>query len=138
MNSKDAVNVLIIDEDEINNFILEKLIKKVLAKVNITICENGALAMDHLLTTIKKDRAYPDFIFVDITMPVMNGWTFLEEYLHYDLNKIFYAKIFIATSSVFKQDRDRAFRFPIVEGFITKPFSLEVLRDVFDISPRLV
>ncbi|WP_354426557.1 MULTISPECIES: response regulator [unclassified Mucilaginibacter] len=132
------VNVLIIDDDPISNFILEKLIRKVIGYVDITVCLNGELAISHLLDLVKQDVKYPDFIFVDVSMPVMNGWAFLEEYAHYDLDKILKSKIFVATSSIFKRDYDQAFSYPIVEDLIIKPFSIENLRGILNGSPKLI
>jgi len=138
MNHHRPLNVLNIDDDDINNFILEKLIRKLEPDVVINVCHNGEAGIDHLLNLIKKDEGYPDFIFVDVAMPVMNGWEFLAEYKRYDLDKVLKSKIFIATSSVFKRDYDLANSYDIVEDYIVKPFSLEVLENILNERPRLV
>jgi CheY-like chemotaxis protein len=137
MDYKKPVNVLNIDDDNINNFILEKLVRKIAGNAKITMCLNGESAIEYLLNVIKKDEGYPDFIFVDVAMPIMNGWEFLNEYKHYELDKIIKAEIFIATSSVVKRDYDQAFSYDIVEDFITKPFSLDVLQLILNGRRRL-
>ena len=138
MNQQKPLNILNIDDDDVNNFILEKLIRKIESDVVINVCHNGETAIDHLLNLIKRDKGYPDFIFVDVAMPVMNGWEFLTEYKRYDLDKVLKSKIFIATSSIFKRDYDLASRYSIVENYIVKPFSLEVLENILKGRPRLV
>jgi len=138
MDFKRAVSVLIIDDDPINNFILETFIRKISPDATINISLHGENAINHLLNLVKRDVKYPDFIFVDVMMPVMNGWVFLDEYKHYELDKILKSRIFVATSSLFKRDYEQAFSYPVVEDLIIKPFSMEGLREIFSAKPNLV
>ena len=72
-------SILLIDDDIATNFIHTRLIKKTLVVDTIITKLNGEEAMEYLTT--KKDGEYPqpELIFLDINMPVMNGWEFIEE-----------------------------------------------------------
>jgi CheY-like chemotaxis protein len=134
MDYDKPAQVLIIDDDAINNFILEKLIIKIAANAQIKVCLSGEGAIDYLLGLVKRNVSYPDFIFVDVAMPVMDGWAFLDQYIHDGLDKILHSKIFVATSSIFKRDHDKAFTYAIVKDVLIKPFTIEALTKI--LAPR--
>lgn len=126
------VHILLVDDDEINNFISIKLIKKALANAEISACLNGKIAIDELTELQKTDPdKLPDFILLDINMPIMNGWEFLDEYkrLNIDSNK---TQIFIISSSVFSNDISKARSYPLVKNFISKPLSVEKIREMLE------
>jgi CheY-like chemotaxis protein len=71
MNSNQPVSILLVDDDEINNFISIKLIKKALLTSDIMACLNGRFAIDQLVDIQKRDpEKLPDYIFLDINMPI--------------------------------------------------------------------
>lgn len=133
MNSNQPVSILLVDDDEINNFISIKLIKKALLTSDIMACLNGRYAIDQLVDIQKRDpEKLPDFIFLDINMPIMNGWEFLEEYKRLNIDPLGKSKIFIISSSVFSNDINRAKSYPIVKSFISKPLSVEKIKELFE------
>ena len=70
-----AVSILLVDDDEINNFISIKLIRKALFNAEITACLNGKFAIDQLVEMQRKGAdKLPDYILLDINMPVMDGY----------------------------------------------------------------
>ena len=131
MNSR-PVSILLVDDDEINNFISIKLIKKALLNTEITACLNGKFAIDQLLEITQKDPSkLPDYILLDINMPIMNGWEFLEEYVKYKIDPTGKTKIFIISSSVFSNDISKAKSYPLVKDFISKPLNVEKITELF-------
>ncbi len=79
-NSHTGANILIIDDEYLSSFIFQKLVRKVMADSEITTCSNGKCALDKLIEIKNKDvNLLPDYIFVDISMPVMNGWEFFRK-----------------------------------------------------------
>jgi len=133
MNSNQPVSILLVDDDEINNFISIKLIKKALLTSDIMACLNGRFAIDQLVDIQKRDpEKLPDYIFLDINMPIMNGWEFLEEYKRLNIDPLGKSKIFIISSSVFSNDINRAKSYPIVKSFISKPLSVEKIKELFE------
>jgi CheY-like chemotaxis protein len=131
MNSVSPISILLVDDDEINNFISIKLIKKAIADADIAACLNGKLAIDRLSDIQKDDPAkLPDFILLDINMPIMNGWEFLEEYKRLNLDPTGKSKVFIISSSVFSNDISKARSYPLVKNFVSKPLSVEKIKEM--------
>jgi response regulator RpfG family c-di-GMP phosphodiesterase len=129
-----AVSVLLVDDDEINNFISIKLIKKALLNTEIMACLNGKFAIDQLLEIQKKDpNKLPDYILLDINMPIMNGWEFLDEYKRLNIDPLGKSKIFIISSSVFSNDINKARSYHLVKDFISKPLNVEKIVDLFKV-----
>lgn len=130
-----SVSILLVDDDEINNFISIKLIKKALLNTEITACLNGKFAIDQLLEISRKDPSkLPDYILLDINMPIMNGWEFLDEYEKLDIDPAGKSKIYIISSSVFSNDISKAKSYPLVKDFISKPLNVEKISEVFGIT----
>ncbi|TWJ02275.1 response regulator receiver domain-containing protein [Mucilaginibacter frigoritolerans] len=130
-----AVSVLLVDDDEINNFISIKLIKKALLNTEIMACLNGKFAIEQLLEIQKKDpNKLPDYILLDINMPIMNGWEFLDEYKRLNIDPLGKSKIFIISSSVFSNDINKARSYPLVKDFISKPLNVEKIIDLFKVE----
>src|ERR1700742_4830807 len=139
MNSNNQpVSILLVDDDEINNFISIKLIKKALLNTEIMACLNGRFAIDQLMNIQKKDPSkLPDYILLDINMPIMNGWEFLDEYKRLNVDPLGKSKIFIISSSVFSNDINKARSYPIVKSFISKPLSVEKIKEMFETEKQL-
>lgn len=132
INSR-PVSILLVDDDEINNFISIKLIKKALLNTTITACLNGKFAIDQLLEISHNDPSkLPDYILLDINMPIMNGWEFLEEYEKFKIDPQHKTKIFIISSSVFSNDISKAKSYPLVKDFISKPLNIEKITELFE------
>ncbi|RFZ91281.1 response regulator [Mucilaginibacter conchicola] len=70
--------VCVIDDDDISNFITTRLIDKIYPGSSIKCCRNGRVAIDHLRTLFNSKKLLPDYILLDLTMPVMDGWQFLD------------------------------------------------------------
>lgn len=131
MNTR-PVSILLVDDDEINNFISIKLIKKVLLNTEIIACLNGKFAIDELLEISRKDPSkLPDYILLDINMPIMNGWEFLDEYIKQKIDPAGKTKIYIISSSVFSNDISKAKSYPQVKDFISKPLNVEKINELF-------
>jgi CheY-like chemotaxis protein len=129
-----SVSILLIDDDEINNFISVKLIKKTLLNTEIKTCLNGKFAIDQLAVINDRDpEELPDYILLDINMPIMNGWEFLDEYERLKIDPKGKSKIFIISSSVFNNDINKAKSYPLVKDFISKPLSVEKIREMLNL-----
>jgi CheY-like chemotaxis protein len=126
------VSILLVDDDEINNFISIKLIKKAIDNTSISACLNGRFAIEELVEIQKLDpNKLPDFILLDINMPIMNGWEFLDEYKRLNIDPLGKTRIYIISSSVFSNDINKARSYPLVKNFISKPLSVEKIKEMF-------
>jgi len=133
-NSK-PISILLVDDDEINNFISIKLIKKALLNTEIMACLNGKYAIEQLSDIQRKDpNKLPDYILLDINMPIMNGWEFLDEYKRLNLDPLGKSKIYIISSSVFSNDINKARSYPLVKDFISKPLNVEKIKELFEVA----
>jgi response regulator RpfG family c-di-GMP phosphodiesterase len=136
--SNKTVSVLLIDDDEINNFISIKLIKKALLNTEIMACLNGKFAIEQLSAIQRQDPSkLPDYILLDINMPIMNGWEFLEEYNRLNIDPEGKSRIYIISSSVFSNDINKARSYPLVKDFISKPLNVEKIKELFEVAPQV-
>jgi CheY-like chemotaxis protein len=134
INTK-AVSILLVDDDEINNFISVKLIKKTLLNTEISTCLNGKFAIEKLIEIQEKNPDnLPDYILLDINMPIMNGWEFLEEYQRLNIDPHGKSKIYIISSSVFNNDINKAKSYSLVKDFISKPLSVDKIKEVLNLA----
>lgn len=133
-----TVSILLVDDDEINNFISIKLIKKALVNIDIMACLNGRFAIEELLEIQRKDPSkLPDYILLDINMPIMNGWEFLDEYKRLNIDPSGKTKIYIISSSVFSNDINKAKSYNLVKDFISKPLNVEKIKELFEVQDHV-
>ena len=112
-----AKSVLLVDDDKVLNFLTAKSFKKSGLVQKIEVAYNGREALNYLLHATE----IPDFILLDIGMPVMNGFEFLDEYCKLDLKKR--PKIAIYTGSIEEADQEKAKSYEDIVEFIIKPLT---------------
>lgn len=121
--------ILVVDDDD-NWCFLTKLIleKAAVFKEIITAC-NGLEAIEKIEALLANGKRLPELILLDIKMPVMDGFEFLEEIQKRPKFDLSQTRIYMSTSSFLTKDKERAKLYP-VSGFITKPLTEETLRDI--------
>jgi CheY-like chemotaxis protein len=124
--------ILIVDDDPIVPILLKRQIDSFAESYKIDVAENGKNAIDIIDGCQEDIQCVPDFIFLDINMPLMNGFDFLEEWETRNINTLKNVAIIILSSSVDPRDKQRAAKFSSVSEFRSKPLMNQDVRDLFD------
>ena len=122
-------SVLLVEDDPITILVCDRIIKMNHFSDVVKSRENGRRALDFLKES-SIVGTLPDIIFLDINMPVMNGWDFLEELEEIKFSLSTLPRIFILSSTVDPEDLSRAKTFSTVENFISKPLDKEFLDSI--------
>jgi CheY-like chemotaxis protein len=120
----------IVDDDRIYIFGLSKLIEMNDFCQEIQVFNNGKEALDTFLQDIEAGNELPEVILLDINMPVMDGWEFLDEYVkvkHKIKNKV---KIYMVSSSVNLSDLDKAKTYDDIVDYVVKPIKSSDLQKI--------
>jgi CheY-like chemotaxis protein len=127
--------ILIIDDDKQLNQINQKVLlaSGFVSELHITL--NGREALTYLTTRIEKDYPLPDFIILDLHMPVMDGFSFIEEFRKLNCPNLYRTEIVVFTSSSSQKDRQRVMS-QDVKHFLSKPYLLRGLTDIVK-NPRI-
>lgn len=121
--------VCIIDDNKVFQILTQKLIAKSVEHVKQVLqFGNGRLALDYILKHQNNKEKLPDLIFLDLNMPIMNGWEFLRSYKDLKLNKRI--PIHITSSSVDPRDMEKAKDCSVVSRYIIKPLKKDILERV--------
>lgn len=119
MNEK--IHLSIIDDDDVYCFTTELLLRRVLRVFRISVFNNGSDAIQYLHKNHRTPNEIPDIVLLDINMPVMDGWQFLNELSSFGEQLLKSPCIYMVTSSIWPQDRKRAEVYPAIRGFASKP-----------------
>jgi CheY-like chemotaxis protein len=116
-----SLKVFIVDDDGVVVFLHKTSLKKSGLSINPLTFSNGKEALDYLLKHQDDEDEY--LILLDINMPIMNGWKFLDEInLKSFANRVY---VVMVTSSIYKNDRDKAMSYKNVIDFLVKPLNVE-------------
>lgn len=122
------LNLLVIDDDDINIFIIKKIVEKTGFDIEMVSKSNGQQAIDYLSERISQGLVLPRLVLIDINMPVMNGWEFIEAYNSLGIQQ--QVDMYILSSSVYENDIEKTKSYSSVKGFISKPLSMERLTEL--------
>lgn len=121
--------ILLVDDDPDDNYYHQIIINEMNIVNKIDVATNGIEAVAYLK---KENQTPPEIIFLDLNMPKMNGWEFLNEYKHLDNVQKAKVLILILTTSANPDDIKRAKEIKEVSGFETKPLSKELLSQLLN------
>lgn len=124
------VNVCIIDDDDIYQYTMTAALKNLKRIDKITTFLDGAEALDFMIDNLKNEEVLPDVIFLDINMPIMDGFQFMEEYVKIKPNLGKKITIYMVSSSVDPKDIARCRKINYVSDYIVKPIKETKLKAI--------
>lgn len=127
---------VLIDDDTTMNLVHSTTIKHHHPNSEVLEFKSSLQALEHLKALIKSDEELPAFIFLDINMPELNGFDFLEAFQKFPAEKTKLVKVFMITSSLDLRDRERAFSYDAVYGFVCKPITIRILKEILITTER--
>jgi len=129
--------ILLIDDDEPTNFISNIELEEADCTNHIQIADSGKKALSYLsssspINNTDNELPYPELIFLDINMPAMNGWEFLDKLKELKTDKEPEIIIIMLTTSINPDDKLKAEKIPLVAGFENKPLTSEIIENVLN------
>ena len=122
--------ILLIDDDFTTNFLHQKIISKTEIDTPVEVTNNASEGLDKLLELNEtiNDRSALVLVFLDLNMPLLDGWGFLEIFKEMKLN--FQIHLFIVSASINPDDKTRAISYPQVNGYLQKHLTVPTFRQL--------
>ncbi|MEZ5173143.1 MAG: response regulator [Bacteroidia bacterium] len=117
--------VWLVDDDQVITYITERLIKNADPSVVVTSFLSSKMALEKLRIA----ASVPDLLLLDINMPGLNGWEFLEQLRA--MQK--YVNVYMYSSSIDPEDVKKAHSYPMVRDFLSKPIDISAMRKILEI-----
>jgi len=124
--------ILCVDDDPITLMLCKKVIIKSSFSNEIITSQNGEEALSYF-NTIKhinnknKLIPQPQLIFLDLNMPVMGGWEFLDHFNSQEFSEFSTIKVVVLSSTIDPEDLEKSKQYPMVVDFLSKPISQSML-----------
>lgn len=122
--------ILCIDDDPITLMLSKKVIEKSSFSDDIITAQNGEEALLYF-NTLKYDKTKtvkkPQLIFLDLNMPVMGGWEFLDYFISPDYDEFNSINVIVLSSTINPEDLLKAKKYPIIIDFLSKPITKAML-----------
>lgn len=120
-------SIWVIDDDAIYQILINKIIQKSEMFSTVHSFKNGKEAIDTVSASLKNKGDLPDFILLDINMPIMNGWEFMEALALIKPGIDKQIIIYIVSSSIAAEDKNKSKTYPDILGYLSKPVSIDDL-----------
>ena len=122
--------IFLIDDSEIDNYVNKHIITKSGIAEMILTMTSAEDALQYLIASSETNIPFPELIFLDIRMPAMNGFEFLDVFEKFPSQILSACKIIMLTSSLDQRDIERAKNYPHVAGYLNKPLNTDSLNNV--------
>jgi len=127
---KKVKRVCIIDDDPIFIYGIKRIMTEIDFCDEIIVYSNGESALNELGSLVREGKKLPDVILLDLNMPVMDGWIFLDDFVKIHGHNQDDLTLYILSSSINRDDIEKAKKYPIVNKFISKPVTISDLKIV--------
>ncbi|MFN5347635.1 MAG: response regulator [Bacteroidota bacterium] len=126
---------LLVDDDTIFNFLHTEVIKTVDDSAQIDLFNSSMEGLEFLKDALEDKHPMPNFLFLDIRMPEMDGFEYLDELMKFPIEKFKDLRIYVLSSSLAERDKEKSLSYPIVTGFIEKTLTIEKLKGIIETYP---
>ena len=126
--------VMLVDDNDTDNFISRRIIEITKFSENVIVKNSGKDALDYLEENREMPDAIPDIIFLDINMPIVDGFVFLYEYEKFSNSVKDKCRVIILSSSDNKRDIDKIINNDFVIKFVTKPLTEKTLEEIKELE----
>jgi CheY-like chemotaxis protein len=120
-------SIWVVDDDPIYKIIMKKIIDKSQLFSSTAAFSNGKEAITALIDALESNCNIPDIILLDIEMPIMDGWGFINEFTKINPEIMRDIPIYISSSSIAAEDKEKAKNNKSILGYMSKPIKLEDL-----------
>jgi len=127
-------DILLIDDDRTSNILHRRIIRKIDPNLKLRDCTNGEEAMQILQSAFDQGLPAPQLIFVDLNMPVCDGWCFADSFGTLAESWRLHSRLYILTTSLNPEDQERTIAHPLFAGIFDKGCSTESIRSLFEDS----
>ena len=127
---KELDNVCIIDDDHIFIYGVKRLMEETSFCKNLVIYQNGLDALEGIQQRTKEGGQLPSIIFLDLNMPMMTGWEFLDEYLELKGQDPNQSRVYIVSSSIDPKDLLKIKDYKVIQNYILKPVTTDDLENI--------
>lgn len=122
----------IVDDDPIHQFGMKVLLQRIKFSNEVLIYQNGQEAIDALTQRMEKGLKLPSIIFLDLNMPIKDGWGFLDDFVEIPYQNREKIVIYVVSSSINPSDQEKAKKYAVVSNYIVKPINKDQLTNVLD------
>jgi CheY-like chemotaxis protein len=117
---------VLIDDDEIFNFLHQAVIRQVAADASISEFQSSKAALEAIHA-----KPFQNFIFlIDIRMPEINGFELLDAFQQLPADHFAQSQVYFVTSSLDDRDREKGLSYPLITGYLEKPISIDKIKEI--------
>lgn len=124
------MNLFLVEDDALFAMLLKRTLKKIGFEHPLSIFENGQDILDYLKEHKADPERLPDILLLDINMPIMDGWQFLDAFEELKTTLPKQPVIYILSSSIFTQDVEKSKEYKTVTDYLIKPLDKEKLKEI--------
>ena len=124
------INLAVIDDDEMFVLAIKKLLNNMEFTERTVYFENGKVALNYFDECINKTHLIPEFVFLDLNMPVTNGWQFLKEFRKLKTKIDKEITIYMISNTINEEEIKRAKEIEEVTEFVCKPLTMQTLKNL--------
>ena len=120
--------VCVVDDDDVYRFTIEKYIQMLSSTTRVISFADGEEALDYFKENLDTEENLPEIVLLDVNMPIMDGWDFLNEYerIKSRLNKEI--RVYLVSSSTDERDQNCSRNYPSVRDYLVKPIDEKYLK----------